>query len=172
MGVKPPFNSPTCLGNVVANSTVAQTQSTTNVNFGLTASGEFVMGVLQPSDVSSLNFTQLLTGFGWLVYEGKNNVTTPGGEIAPRTAIAADYFGRLIIFEADGAEDMPNGKPKGLTLQQTAQWMADLGAYYAVNLDGGGSSVTVVKGSIVDFPTCHDVDVKCERAVTTMTCIM
>merc|ERR1712137_913095 len=121
------------------------------------------MGVLDPDQIPQMNFQQLLTGFGWLVKQGVNQVTSSGGEIAPRTAIGTNEDGELFLFEADGAEDMPNGNPKGLTLQQLADWVLEMGAYSMVNLDGGGSSVTVVNGEIVDRPTCHDVDLKCER---------
>ena len=162
-----PSNAPTCLGNVVSDGDVVQVQSTTNVNFGLTKNGEFIMGTLDDSDVQDLDFDQLITGFGWLIREGVNQVTTAGGEIAPRTAIGTNAAGNLLLFEADGVED----KDKGLTLQQLAEWMQEIGAYSAVNLDGGGSSVTVVNGTIVDHPTCSDTIVKCERKVTTMTCI-
>lgn len=159
--------NPTCIGNVVSDGNKVQIQSTSNTNFGLTKDGNFVLGVLDSSDINSLQFEQLLTGFGWLIREGINQVSTAGGEIAPRTAIGTNSVGNLILFEADGVEK----EDKGLTLQQLADWMIDLGVYSAVNLDGGGSSVTVVNGTIVDHPTCIDSAFKCERFVTTVTCI-
>ena len=70
-----------------------------------------------------------------------------------------------------GAEKAELG-PIGLTLQETAAWFMELGAYNAINLDGGGSSVTFYNGTMVSKPTCIDTPVVCERAVTTMTCIM
>ena len=164
--------SATCLGNIVSDNEVVQVQSTSYMNFGLTQSGDFIMGLMQDSDITNLQFSQLLTGFQWLAIQGANQVTTSGGEIAPRTAIGTNSAGNLFLFEADGAEDMPNGNPKGLTLQQTAEWVLELGGYSVVNLDGGGSSVTAINGTVVNFPTCRDVDVKCQRPVTTMTCIM
>ena len=42
---------------------------------------------------------------------------------------------------------------------------------YIQNLDGGGSSVSVVNGTVVSFPTCHDIPLRCERPVTSITCI-
>lgn len=65
----------------------------------------------------------------------------PGGEVAPRTALGVTPDGRLLIFQADGIER--SQPPQGLTLYQTAQWLSLLGAFHAVNLDGGGSSTTV-----------------------------
>lgn len=96
------------------------------------------MGVLTTAEVKSMPFTQLLSGFGWLVQKGVNMVTTSGGLIAPRTAIGTDKEGRMIMFEADGVEQLD----QGLTLQQLANWLVSLGVYNAINLDGGGSSVT------------------------------
>lgn len=74
-----------------------------------------------------------------------------------------------MIFQADGIETVF----VGLTLNQLAEWMLLLGAVYAINLDGGGSSVTVVNGTIVDAPRCTDLPtVVCERSVTTAVCVM
>jgi hypothetical protein len=53
-------------------------------------------------------------GFGWLLMEGVIQVASPGGLIAPRTAIGTDREGRLILFEADGIEN----DHVGLTLMQ------------------------------------------------------
>ena len=96
-----PYGQPTCLGYIVANGTIAQVDSTANANFGLTNDGSFVMGVLSTQQVLDMNFNQLVSGFGWLVQAGQNMVATAGGEIAPRTAIATDPNGKLLIFEAD-----------------------------------------------------------------------
>jgi exopolysaccharide biosynthesis protein len=159
--------NPTCLGNVVSDGLIAQTQNTSYINFGLTQDGNYIMGLLDPTDIPALNFEQLVTGFGWLIIEGQLQ-GSEGGEIAPRTAIGTNQDGDLFLFEADGIED----SDYGLTLYQLAQWTQDLGAYNMVNLDGGGSSVTVINGEIADYPTCMDVEFKCERFVTTMTCIM
>ncbi len=46
--------------------------------------------------------------------EGVIQVASPGGLIAPRTAIGTDREGRLILFEADGIEN----DHVGLTLMQ------------------------------------------------------
>ena len=162
-----PPNKPSCLGYIVSEGDIIQNQETTNINFGLLTNGSFVMGELEPSDVESLGFESLVSGFGWLLELGEISPAS-GGEIAPRTVIGTDTNGRLLLFEADGIED----GDLGLTLQQAAQWVQLLGAYNAVNLDGGGSSVTYYNGSIVDSPHCHDTYFTCERPVTTVPCIL
>lgn len=83
--------------------------------------------------------------------------------------IGVNRNGELIILEVDGIEK--SNPPVGLTLYQGARWMQSVGAYYAINLDGGGSSAVYYNGSIVDFPTCNDVPKLCVRPVTTITCV-
>jgi hypothetical protein len=59
----------------------------------------------------------------------------------PRTAVGVDASGKkLYIMVVDGRQ------PKwsiGMTLPELAEWMIELGAVDAVNLDGGGSSAFV-----------------------------
>lgn len=166
MGQAP--DASTCLGYVVADGHELETRGPPSagfVSFGLLPNATFVLGAV-PSDAVP-GFRELLTGFGWLVRDG---AATPGagGEIAPRTAVGVDARGRLMMLEADGCEKCL----QGLTLRQTAEWMARLGAVHAINLDGGGSSVTYYNGRVVSFPTCIDVPVRCERKVTTSLCLL
>lgn len=42
---------------------------------------------------------------------------------------------------------------------------------YTQNLDGGGSSVSVKDGKVIDKPTCMDTSLVCERPVTSITCM-
>jgi N-acetylglucosamine-1-phosphodiester alpha-N-acetylglucosaminidase len=90
-------------------------------------------------------------------------------EIAPRNAIGHDSKGRLLQFEADGEEDIK----LGLSLREFAQILVEhFDVQNAINVDGGGSSTTVYNGAVVDHPTCQDTPVQCERAVTTISCVM
>lgn len=101
---------PTCLGDIISDGHTVQTQATSDVSFGLTTDGNFVMGVLNPSNVSKYGFDQLLTGFGFLLVHGQV-VPPAGGEVAPRTALGVDAKGRLLLFAADGVEK--DNPPKG-----------------------------------------------------------
>ena len=105
-------------------------------------------------------------GFGWLVRNGEV-VPSPGNQIAPRTAIGVDKEGKLLMFEADGIEK----KNIGLSLNQTAEWFKEMGAYHAINLDGGGSSTVFFNSSVVNHPTSTDTGYWAQRPVTTVTCI-
>jgi hypothetical protein len=68
----------------------------------------------------------------------------------PRTAIAKLKNGRLLLLAADGRQI---GVSMGLTLQELAQMLVEMGAEYAINLDGGGSTTMVVNGTIVNKPS-------------------
>ena len=95
-------------------------------------------------------------------------------EVAPRTAVGTTQKGELLLLELDGCEPSKGCK---FNLGATESAMADLllahGAYHAINLDGGGSSATVVDGKLVSHPTDTDLWApKQERAVTTIVCVL
>lgn len=61
----------------------------------------------------------------------------------PRTAVGHDSSGRrLILVTVDGRQPPYSA---GMTLRELAVLMRDLGAYEALNLDGGGSTTMVVR---------------------------
>ena len=64
----------------------------------------------------------------------------------PRTAVGLDKRSKtLYIVVADGRQP---GYSQGATLQELADFMIDIGAYTAMNLDGGGSSTLVKEGAL------------------------
>lgn len=80
-------------------------------------------------------------GFSPLVVRGEV-AEERGGDIEPRTAVGLDGRGRLILAVAEGRRP---GRSEGLTLGELAELMLGLGCVDALNLDGGGSSVLVVR---------------------------
>lgn len=68
---------------------------------------------------------------------------------APRTAIGIREDGSWLLVVVDGRQ----ANSLGMTLEELAELMVKYGAKSAVNLDGGGSSEMVVKGSIVNSPS-------------------
>ncbi len=65
-------------------------------------------------------------------------------DLHPRTAIGYNKNGRyLYLVVVDGRQPFYS---EGIKLTELAQVMKQLGAYYAMNLDGGGSSTMVVRG--------------------------
>eukprot|EP00466_Bigelowiella_natans_P008909 jgi/Bigna1/72906/fgenesh1_pg.22_\ len=124
-----------------------------NAQFGVSRNNEWVMGHVNSTDeLSELGVMNIMSGFGWLVYNGTSTVSTPGGEAAPRTTIGVDGKGRLLMLVVDGCETCKSGK--GPTLYQMAInelkrmigleyccWqdiLISIGAAHAINLDGGG----------------------------------
>lgn len=84
-----------------------------------------------------------LSGYYALLVDGKNR----GGmaDLHPRTAVGISRDGRyLFLMTADGRQF---GYSEGLTTAETAEWMRRLGAYNALNLDGGGSTTLVMQGA-------------------------
>ncbi|MFN0107759.1 MAG: phosphodiester glycosidase family protein [Blastocatellia bacterium] len=76
----------------------------------------------------------------------------------PRTAIGWRADGKLILLTVDGRQK----SSVGMTLDELAGLMLELGCVEAMNLDGGGSTAMVVKNKIVNSPS----DATGERAVS------
>jgi hypothetical protein len=87
-------------------------------------------GVLDPADPSF--------GYAW------------AKEPQPRTAAGTDRHGRLILVTIDGRQP---GVSDGLTLSEEASLMLSLGAIYAMNLDGGGSTAMAINGTLFNRPS-------------------
>ncbi len=68
----------------------------------------------------------------------------------PRTAIGYSKAGTLILVTIDGRR---KDISEGATIPELAQIMWELGAYNAMNLDGGSSTQMVYRGELVNNPT-------------------
>ena len=79
----------------------------------------------------------------------------------PRTAIGMIEPNHFLFLVSDGRTD----DSKGLSLYELAKVFRQYGARVAYNLDGGGSSVMVFNGRIVNKPTTYGTEIK-ERAVS------
>lgn len=63
----------------------------------------------------------------------------------PRTAVGLDQYGtKMVIIVVDGR--MP-GYSEGVTERELADLMLEQNVFYAMNMDGGGSSTLVVRGA-------------------------
>lgn len=99
----------------------------------------------------------VVTGGPLLVENGFVNVRVKEEKIpndiangrSPRTALGIKKDGSLILLVVDGR----SATSCGMTLSELAQYLIKLGAYNAVNYDGGGSSEMVIKGRIVNNPS-------------------
>jgi large repetitive protein len=68
----------------------------------------------------------------------------------PRTAVGIRADGTVILVVVDGRQE---GYSVGMTLEETAALMLELGAIDALNLDGGGSTTLVTGRGIVNRPS-------------------
>jgi hypothetical protein len=90
------------------------------------------------------NVFNAISGDRLLVTKGEPEPGLDNSGVDPRTAIGINKNGRkLILAVVDGRQPFYS---EGMTLAELAHLMSDLGAYYAMNLDGGGSSTMVVEG--------------------------
>jgi exopolysaccharide biosynthesis protein len=170
-----------CEGNLVSDSYVVQiptdTSGTKRANLGINNKNEIIIGFMDNTTIDSIVWTQLMTGNGWVVRNGQSYVNSSpdlgGGtsgfctEKAPRTAVGMLNNGSMILLEIDGEEDISAGPD----LHEQAELLVSLGVASAVNIDGGGSSVAVEDGIVIDTPTCKDTPVVCERAVASFACV-
>jgi len=85
-----------------------------------------------------------LSGETMLLMGGEVIPDLDGVELQPRTAIGYSRNGRyLYLVVVDGRQPFYS---EGITLAGLADLFISLGAQYAMNLDGGGSSTLVVEG--------------------------
>ena len=85
-----------------------------------------------------------LSGEALLVAGGSLIPELDDEELHPRTAIGYSRNGRyLFLVVVDGRQPFYS---EGITLEELAALLRSLGAQYAMNLDGGGSSTLVVEG--------------------------
>jgi exopolysaccharide biosynthesis protein len=67
----------------------------------------------------------------------------------PRTAIAKLKDGQILLITADGRSEDSGG----ITLKDLAEFLLQLGAFEAINLDGGGSTTMFLHGKTVNKPS-------------------
>ena len=84
-----------------------------------------------------------ISGDRMIVLKGEPVPGLDSSELDPRTAIGLSKNGRwLYLVVIDGRQPLYS---EGATFLQLANIMIDLGAYVAMNLDGGGSSTMVIE---------------------------
>lgn len=90
------------------------------------------------------NIYSAISGDRMIVQKGQIAPYVDDQHMEPRTAIGTNRNGRyLYMIVVDGRQPFYSN---GATLADLAQIFIDQGAYFAMNLDGGGSSTMVIEG--------------------------
>ncbi len=90
------------------------------------------------------NIFQAISGDRMLILAGEIVPDLDDSVIHPRTAIGVNRNGRwLYLVVVDGRQPFYSS---GATFQELAELLKDLGAHFAMALDGGGSSTMVIEG--------------------------
>ena len=167
-----------CVGNYVANGTVLQLQNAPATNAAFLKNGSMIFGYADTHALQGLasSSSQLVSGKGWLVRRGavhwnaSQDLRHPSPfaeEFVPRTALGVLKNGSMLLLVVSGIELAH----VGVSLQELSEMLVQMGAWQAVNLDGGGSSDAVFKGAVVSAPTCSDTSHVCERPIVSIMCV-
>jgi len=79
----------------------------------------------------------------------------------PRTAVAKLKDGKFLMITVDGRSESSGG----IGLQDLAEYLLELGATDAMNLDGGGSTTMFVDGKVVNHPSDKEGERKVSDAI-------
>ena len=100
------------------------------------------------------NVKHIISGGPYLVKDSEVYVDMTAQKLGaiggrnPRSAIGYTADNNLVLVAVDGRE----GSSIGMTLMELGNFMKSIGCANAINLDGGGSTVMYVKGSVVNHP--------------------
>lgn len=151
-----------CFGPTVMHGhTINRNWNASHASFGATKDS-WLIGHLSHDFASKYDITEAVTGFGWLVKDGVPSPTSEGGLPSRRSAIGINRKGDLMMLQVDG----------DLSLFQTAQLFISQGGWHAINLDGGGSSTTVMDGKVMNSPECSFLGFPCEPSVASVLCVV
>ena len=118
-------------------------------SFGIISEDEVTADeLLADGVVNNLSFGPVLVENGKVAVGTDEEVAKAMGS-NPRTAIGIKADGTYLFVVADGRTD----ESEGLSLYELADFMKELGAVTAYNLDGGGSSTMVFNGIVINNPT-------------------
>ncbi len=166
-GVNGVFHAPdgTPLGLVILDGVVKAPPLMNRTAIGITRDGTVLIDNVSSDAKGSLVPDWLSQGVAWavgggprLVKDGKVHVTSGEERFradvsagrAPRTAAGVTADGKLLLVAVTGRQAYYS---IGVTLEELANLMIELGARDALNLDGGGSSTMVVREYVMNTPS-------------------
>lgn len=126
-----------------------------------------------PADKSAKRVTRavedIVAGVPRLIRDGKIEITWQEEKSSeaffktrhPRTAVALLSDGKFLMLTADGRSETS----AGLSLEQLANVLLELGAKDAMNLDGGGSTTMFLDGNVVNKPSDKEGERRISSAI-------
>jgi hypothetical protein len=149
------------LGLAVTQGRVASAAQPGYANGWITAEGRVKLSTDSPKEPIQEGWS----GFSPLVLNGQR-IESRQPAIHPRTAIGTDETGlRVWLVVVDGRQP---GYSEGLALDELAELMQSLGCWQAHNLDGGGSSILLMKRA---GKTLETINSPSDRAFNRVTVI-
>ncbi|RMG09381.1 MAG: phosphodiester glycosidase family protein [Acidobacteria bacterium] len=125
---------------------------------GVIASWQFTIKTIESSESKFFQMAEDITnGVPQLIRNGEIQITWEQEKTNqtfvetrhPRTAIARLKDGQILLITADGRSEDSGG----IALKDLAELLLQLGAFEAINLDGGGSTTMFLNGKIVNKPS-------------------
>ncbi|MGE5577247.1 MAG: phosphodiester glycosidase family protein, partial [Syntrophothermus sp.] len=109
-------------------------------------------------DWVEMGITQAVGGGPRLIRDGRIEITADMEQFkpdvalgrAPRTAVGITGDGLVLLVAVNGRQDTVS---IGMTLEELAGFMRELGAVEAMNLDGGGSTTLAAGGEVLNLPS-------------------
>lgn len=119
--------------------------------FGITKDGKMMVGDYTVNELKEQGVQEAVSFYPALIIDGKMlSINGDGGfGVAPKTAIGQRKDGAIILLVIDGREL----GSIGATVKEVQEIMYKLGAYNAINLDGGKSTTMYYDGEIINKPS-------------------
>ncbi len=115
-----------------------------------TKEGKMIVGNYNIKQLRELGAQEALSFTPVLISNGKKLPIGVEWGIAPRTAIGQIQDGAVSLLDIDGRSIVGS---KGASLTELQEVMYKLGAYNAINLDGGKSTTMYYDGEIINNPS-------------------
>src|SRR5439155_6945685 len=111
----------------------------------------------------------IVGGVPQLIRDGKIDITWQEEKVSksfvetrhPRTAVAKVKDGKFLMITVDGRSESSGG----ISLNDLAAYLLELGAIDAMNLDGGGSTTMFLDGKVVNKPSDKEGERKVSDAI-------
>jgi len=120
-------------------------------SLGITKDGVMIVGSYSVAELKELGVQEAVSFYPALIINGKMTQSSGDGGfgIAPKTAIGQRKDGAIILLVIDGR----SLSSPGATVTEVQEIMYKLGAFNAINLDGGKSTTMYYDGEIINKPS-------------------